>query len=130
MKMGSGLRGRVSVFLVAMVALVFLCSCGSDATFDGSKTGDANHFDIEFNALNTSYTHELDMNEGESIDVQIEAESGDISLSIQKENEEPIYRGNKVESANFKVGVESAGKYTLTVTGKKAKGHVVLTRAE
>ncbi|WP_141107702.1 hypothetical protein [Butyrivibrio sp. YAB3001] len=114
--------------LVRMLVLVLLCSCGNDATFDGSKTGDANHFDIEFNVLNTSYTHELDMNEGESIDVQIEAESGDISLNIQKEDEKPVYRGNKMKSGNFKVGVESAGKYTLTVTGKKAKGHVVLTR--
>ena len=51
-------------------------------------------------------------------------------MSIQKENETPIYRGNMLESADFKVGVESSGKYTLTVTGQKAKGHVVLTRAE
>ena len=128
MKMGRSTRGRVSAFFAALLVLVFLCSCGSDATFDGSKTGDENHFDIDFNMLNTSYTHELDMNEGESIDVHIEAESGEISLNIQKEGEEPIYRGNKLESGSFKVGVESAGKYTLTVTGKKAKGHVVLTR--
>ena len=130
MKMGNILRGRVSVFLAALLVVVFLCSCDSDATFDGSKTGNENHFDIEFNMLNTSYTHELEMKEGESIDVHIEVQSGNISLSIQKENETPIYRGNKLESADFKVGVESSGKYTLTVTGQKAKGHVVLTRAE
>ena len=49
----------MSVFLAALLVVVFLCSCGSDATFDGNKTGDENHFDIEFNMLNTSYTHEL-----------------------------------------------------------------------
>ena len=113
---------------VMLAVSVFLCACTKGATFSGSKTGDEDHFDIDFEMLNTSYSHELEMKEGEAFDVTVEAESGNISLTIQKEDDEPVYRGSNLESTAFQVGIEKEGTYTLTVEGKKARGHVNISR--
>ena len=122
-------RWIVNVAVVLAVS-VFLCACTKGATFNGSKTGDEDHFDIDFEMLNTSYSHNLKMKEGEVLDVTVEAESGNISLTIQKEDAEPVYRGSNLESTAFQVGIEKEGTYTLTVAGKKARGHVIISRSQ
>lgn len=113
---------------VALLASMLLCACGKPATFDGSKSGDADHFDIEFKALNTSFSHDLEMKAGESIGVSVEKTAGNIAVTIQMGDEDPVYQGNHMETSDFQVGISKDGTYTLTVTGEKAKGHVVMTR--
>ncbi|MDC7292040.1 hypothetical protein NXH67_00710 [Butyrivibrio sp. DSM 10294] len=123
---------RIKLMVVTvLIATIFLSACAEGATFSGSKTGDKDHFDIDFEVLNTSYSHELEMKEGEALDVMVEAESGTISLLIQKGDDKPAYRGTIDESTEFQfqVGIETEGTYTLTVSGDKAKGHVIISRA-
>lgn len=74
--------------------------------------------------------HELEMKEGEALEVTVDAESGNLSLLIQKDDDKPIYQGNKIKSAKFQVGIETEGTYTLTVTGRKARGYVMIKRVE
>ena len=114
--------------ITVLILGAVLCGCGGSSTFSGSKTGDANHFDINFDILNTSYTHDLNLNAGEKLDVTVEKTTGEISLLIQAGEESPVYQGDNMDSANFQVGIEKAGKYTITVTGKRAAGHVNVTR--
>ena len=114
--------------MIVITLGMILCACSSGSTFSGSKSGDEDHFDIEFEVLNTSYSHDLDMKAGESIDVAVTCDEGKISVLIAKGDDEPAYRGNDMETSNFNVGIKDAGKYTLTVTGEDAKGHVVFTR--
>ena len=38
------------------------------------------------------------------------------------------FNGNRIESAKFQVGIEAEGTYTLTVIGKRARGHVIVNR--
>jgi hypothetical protein len=105
-----------------------LVGCSNNATFSGSKTGDADHFDIEFEVLNSSFTHDLELEEGESLEVTATKESGKISLRIQCGESEPVYQGDNMESANFKVNINESGTYTINVSGQKAKGHVIVER--
>ncbi len=114
---------------VVMLMATVLVGCDGGATFSGSKTGDADHFDIEFEALNTSFSHDLELNEGESLEVTATKEAGKISLRIQCGESEPVYQGDNLETTNFKVNVSESGTYTITVLGQKAKGHVVVQRA-
>ncbi len=127
------MKKRSFVYVVLLMAAVLtfgllLGGCGSKPTFDGSKTGDADHYDIEFDVLNTTFTHELVMEAGESLEITVECTSGDIALLIQSGDNEPAYRGNKMDTTNFVVGINEAGTYTISVTGDNAKGHVVVTR--
>ena len=120
----------ISAIGIIMLMATMLVGCGKGATFDGSKTGDGDHFDIEFKVLNTSFSHDLELKEGESLDVSVTKESGEISLLIQNGEEEPAYRGDSMDTSDFKVTVSADGTYTVTVTGKKAKGHVVVKRSD
>ena len=118
-------------FLTTVTVLIvstLLCACAQGAAFNGNMTRDKDHFDMTFEILNTSYSHELEMKEGEALEVAVDVESGDLSLLIQKDDDKPIYQGNRIESAKFQVGIESEGTYTLTVIGKKTRGHVIVNR--
>ncbi|WP_026527150.1 hypothetical protein [Butyrivibrio sp. VCD2006] len=124
-------KKRLAGFVAGiMLAGIMLCACGKASTFDGSKTGDADQFNLDFETLNTEYSHELEMKEGEKIDVSVERLKGKIAITIQKGDEEPAYRGSDVETSDFQVGIGEEGTYTLTVSGKDAKGHVYLKRKD
>ncbi|GEM_PF-974459 len=114
--------------IAALSAVLVACGTNENATFNGSKTGDENHFDIDFEILNSAYEHELVMEEGESIEVSIHKESGEISVLIQQESHDPVYKGDDVQDGEFEVIISEAGTYTVSVTGKKAKGRVIFTR--
>lgn len=123
-------KKRYMMMAAIAVMSVVSAACGMDenAVFNGSKTGDENHFDLDFEMLNAAYEHELVMEEGETIEVSIQKESGEISVLIQQESHDPVYQGDDVQDGEFEVVISEAGTYTVSVTGKKAKGHVVFTR--
>ena len=56
---------------MTIVLGILLCACSGKAKFDGSKTGDSSRFDIDFEMLNTSYSHDLSMKAGEEIEVSL-----------------------------------------------------------
>ena len=114
--------------ITVLIVSTLLCACAQGSAFNGNMTRDEDHFDMTFEILNTSYSHELEMKEGEALEVTVDIESGDLSLLIQKDDDKPIYQGNRIESAKFQVGIEAEGTYTLTVIGKRARGHVIVNR--
>ena len=129
MKGDFGMKRVIYGLGVILLMAAMLVGCSSGAIFSGSKTGDENHFDIEFEVLNSSFTHDLELKEGESLEVTATKESGKISLRIQCGESDPVYQGDNLESTNFKVNINESGTYTITVSGQKAKGHVVVERA-
>ena len=122
------IKRYVLTTVTVLIVSTLLCACAQGAAFNGNMTRDKDHFDMTFEILNTSYSHDLEMKEGEALDVTVDVESGNLSLLIQKDDDKPIYQGNKIESAKFQVGIETEGTYTLTVTGRKARGHVIVNR--
>ena len=121
-------KRKIKMVVLMLALALILSACGNTSIFNGSKTGDENCFDIEFSILNTSYTHDMELAAGDSVDVEIESNAGNISLMIQKDDEDPVYEGNHLPSSSFRVGIDDEGTYTLTVTGDKASGHVVFTK--
>lgn len=124
------IKRYVLTTVTVLIVSTLLCTCTQGAAFNGNMTRDKDHFDMTFEILNTSYSHELKMKEGEALEVMADAKSGKLFLLIQKDDDVPIYQGKKIESAKFQVGIETEGTYTLTVTGRKAKGHVVIRRVD
>lgn len=133
---------KYALILCALLATLMLCACNNSkkpvnvcgnaisGNFSGSKTGDADHFEIDFDVLNTTYTHDFDMTQGESILVHVEKESGNVKITVQNGTDAPIYEGNGTAATDFSVKIPADGKYTVSVSGEKAKGKVTFTRGK
>ena len=112
--------------LCAIMTIVSLTACSSD--FDGSRTGNNNEFSMEYKVLNKTDSQDLKLQNGDKINAKIIIDGGTLAIKIQKDDEEPIYESDGISASNeFEVEVEESGIYTITVTGKKAKGSVNFT---
>ena len=112
--------------LCAIMIIVSLTACSSD--FDGSRTGNDNEFSMEYKVLNKTDSQDLKLQDGDKINAKIIIDGGTLAIKIQKDDEEPIYESDGILASNeFEVEVEESGIYTITVTGKKAKGSVNFT---
>lgn len=84
------IKRYVLTTVTVLIASTLFCACAQGAAFNGNMTQDKDHFDMTFEILNTSYSHELEMKEGEALEVAVDVESGDLSLLIQKDDDKPI----------------------------------------
>ena len=111
------------VYVFCFLLLMFsLTACGSE--LNGSRTGNDSEFMMDFVVLNKSDAQDLKVEAGDSICAKVVVEAGQLSIKIQKDQEEPIYACDDVATDEFQISVEKSGIYTVTVTGEHAKGSV------
>ena len=112
----------IDIFSVLFL-ITSLTACSPD--FNGSRTGNDNQLIMEYTAFNTTDSQDLVVEAGDTIHVEIVIEDGHLSYKIQKNDDEPIAESESIFfSEEFDVEVKESGKYTVTVTGEKAKGSV------
>ena len=116
----------LAAVLCLLAALLTGCAAGN-ATFNGSRTGTERSFRLDFSVLNTAFTSELTVAEGDELRVEIQCEGGKINLTIAPKGGTAIYTGSDLPTSAFRVIPETAGTYVLTVGGEKASGHVYVT---
>ena len=68
------------ILLAGMMFLLSGCGFSKAAAFEGNMTTDADHFAVDFRMLNKTYTHEMEMEEGEWVAVSVTRDSGELSL--------------------------------------------------
>lgn len=108
--------------LFGFILLVSLSACNHSPVFSGSRTGNESQFIMEYSMFNTSDAQSLELEKGDIIDAQIVNKAGNISITIQKDGEKPIYEGENIPTSRFQVEIIEKGTYKIKVTGKKAKG--------
>ena len=99
---------------------VFCNYIGKRETTDSEKYTDS--YDIDFEQMNSTHSHNIDMDAGESIRVKIIRKSGEISVQIYNEDNQLVYKGDDVTDAEFEMQINEKGTYQLYVSGKKQKG--------
>lgn len=105
------------------VVLLSLTACGS--VFQGSRIGNDSKFIMNYQIFDTTDSQDLKAGAGDTISASIVVTDGRLSIRIQKGDDDPIYESDGMLVSNeFNVGIEEEGSYTVTVTGKKAKGSV------
>lgn len=130
-KTNRDLKGEIIVkkylgILCFLILILTLTACGTD--FDGSRTGNDSEFVMNYKMLNKMDSQDLVVTVGDVIHTKIIVEGGSLSFKIRKDDEAPMYEGKDVTSSDeFDVEIEESGTYTVTVTGKKAKGSVAFT---
>lgn len=116
------MRKIIGIFVVFVI--IFTTACNNKAVFNGSCTSNDEQFIMEYSILNESKTHEMKLEEGAIIDVDIENTAGKLDILIADEEGKEIYRGDDAQTSTFSVNTPKASNYKFTVTGKKAKGKV------
>ena len=116
----------LSAILLAMCLL--LTGCGGKSTFEGSRTSSETEFRMEYIVLDKEESAELELSEGDQIQVRISHTAGNVDVTVGQNGEEPIYRGSGQENADFILTISKTGSYQISVTGRRAKGEVSFTR--
>lgn len=103
--------------------------------FNGERTVSAApaSFSLRFNVLNTAESQPLAFQEGDTLSISWLIESGSVDILISMAGEEPIYQANgrgNGDAAAFDLTIPKSGDYTITVTGKNAKGWLSFTQAQ
>ena len=114
---------KISCLFISIIFIIFLTGCSPD--FNGSRTGNDSQFIMEYTAFNTTDSQDLYVEAGDKISANIVVDDGNLSIKIQKGKEKRIYKKENVSFSNdFDIDIEESGIYTVTVTGKKAKGSI------
>lgn len=111
-------------FLMSVCSLVFVACGNEDAIFNGSRTGNDNQFIMDYTVLNTTDSQVLKLDAGDILDVEVVSDAGEVSITIQKDDEEPIYESENASTDTFQIAIEEGGSYEVTVTGENAEGSV------
>lgn len=114
-----------------VICLVTLCACACGGTvFDGSRTGNESRLIMDFKVLNKTDFQKLTLADGDIVDFNIVNKAGSIDISLQKDGEAPVYEETDIQTSSFQVQIYDGGTYIVSVTGKKARGSVSITKAD
>lgn len=125
-------KRKITLFGILFYIMLAFTACGlcNKAAFIGDEIADTDFYDVDFEQMNSTHFHNIDMEAGESIKVKIISKSGKISVQIYNEDEQPVYKGDDVTDAEFEIQINEKGTYRLCVSGKDAKGHVIFSRCK
>ena len=107
---------------------LFLTGCGKNTAFDGSRISSETEFRMEYSVLDKEESAELQLTEGDQIQVSISHTAGNVDVIVGQKGEEPIYKGTGQENADFILTIPKTGSYHISVTGHGAKGEVSFIR--
>ena len=123
----SGLKAAVG-FCMLVAMLFLLAGCGTGSVFDGSRVSDESGFRMEYSILNQEKSADLNLTEGDRLQVSLSHTEGSVDVTVQPEGKEPIYRGSGQQNADFVLEIAETGNYHISVSGHQAKGKITFTR--
>ena len=123
----SKLKQAACVCMLAAM-LFLLTSCGTGSVFDGSRVSDAFGFRMEYSILNREESAGLNLTEGDRLQVSLSHTEGTVDMTVSMEGQEPIYRGNGQQNAEFVLEIAETGNYHISVSGHQAKGNIAFIR--
>lgn len=111
-------------YLGSLFFILLLSGC-IEPSFNGSRTGNKDQFIMEYSIMNTEDSQILTLEKDDIVDVQIVSDAGQLSITLQKDDEKPIYKDDNISSTqSFQIIIKESGKYKLIVKGDRAKGSI------
>lgn len=111
------------ILLISILFLLLFTSC-SKKTFIGNELTTSASYNLRFSELQGEKKHTMNFSEGDKVQVVIDKIKGSLTLSIEDETGNNIYKGSKIESSSFVLGIPKSGTYTIEIKGKKAIGSI------
>ena len=82
--------GIILVFCV----LLTLAGCASTSTFDGSRVKNADSYQLDIKTMNCTDTHTLELEQGDTLKIEFEAENGNLSMNITAPDGTALYQAD------------------------------------
>lgn len=111
----------------ALLAAFALAGC--ELSFSGSRVGSENQLTMKYTSFNTTDEQLLKLEAGDVLDVAVVNDSGKLSVTVQKEQDDPVYETEEAETGTFQIQITDGGTYQVTVTGEHAKGSFRISKA-
>lgn len=117
-----------SVFIVLLLliltgAAIFLFCCNQEG-FTGSRVKNPDEYLLDIEKMNGTDLHTLELREGDVLQIQFEAEKGELYMEIKAPDGTAVYRGNGKETTDFTLNIRESGIYTIVVEARRAKGTI------
>ena len=117
-----------SVFIVLLLliltgAVIFLFCCNQEG-FTGSRVKNPDEYLLDIEKMNGTDLHTLELREGDVLQIQFEAEKGELYMEIKAPDGTAVYRGNGKETTDFTLNIRESGIYTVVVEARRAKGTI------
>lgn len=106
---------------------LLFAGCGRKGAFDGFRTSGGTEFRMEYSILDKEESAELELSEGDRIQVHIQHTAGKVDVTVGQNGEDPIYRGTGQENADFILTIPKTGCFRISVTGHRARGEISFT---
>ena len=122
-----------SVFIVLLLliltgAAIFLFCCNQEG-FTGSRVKNPDEYLLDIEKMNGTDLHTLELREGDVLQIQFQAEKGELYMEIKAPDGTAVYRGNGKETTDFTLNIRESGVYTVVVEARHAKGIIHVQRA-
>ena len=120
---------RICVLIVAL-GIGSVCFWGSwhrdriDRVFDGSRVGNPNEYLLDFSYMDKSDCQTMYLESGDILKVTYEIKDGRIDVTIGISDQDPIYRGNDVQTGDFELPIQETGEYVISIRASKASGRL------
>lgn len=114
---------KIIISILMLLLTVFFTACGF-SEFDGSRTGNENRLIMDYRTMNMTDSQELELAEGDRVHFEVVSLSGRVDIILQKNGKTSIYEGSDIPTSSFWIEVEDSGTYTVSVTGRNARGSV------
>ena len=118
---------KIFTSILILVSVVSFSACNF-TKFDGSRTGNESQLIMQYDVLNMTDSQKLAA--GDILRFDVVSQSGSVDIQLQKGEEDPIYEGTDIPTSAFQVVIQDDGTYTVSVTGKKAKGSVSVIKED
>ena len=112
----------ISTVLTVCVLLLSLAGCAP--SFEGNSVKNADSYTLDIEAMNGTDSHTLELEQGDTLQIQFETVKGSLSMEITAPDGAAIYQGDGTEATQFTLDVPADGAYTISVEGKKAQGSI------
>ena len=112
----------LSLLILAGLAIVLFCS--NQEGFTGSRVKNPDAYLLDIEKMNGTDLHTLELREGDVLQIQFEAEKGELYMEIKAPDGTAVYRGTGKETTDFTLNIRESGIYTVVVEARRAKGTI------
>ena len=114
----------IALPLLILAGVAIFLFCYNQEGFTGSRVKNPDEYLLDIEKMNGTDLHTLELREGDVLQIQFEAEKGELYMEIKAPDGTAVYRGNGKETTDFTLNIRESGIYTVVVEARRAKGTI------